>query len=178
MPEPEHKPLTPSPATLPRQRLSGPVIVGVVPGQPAAVIRKAADLAYSLGVLLLLAHVDVDRYPVSGKPDDGRASALIDPGGLEEDEGTEILRTHLAGELASGDVPWEYVQLAGEPAKALGWLATDRHACFVVVGTREGGFEARLEEILKGSLAVRLSHRQKCPVIVIPLSPHSNWDHL
>lgn len=176
MAEQMESPHNPSPAPPPRQRVRGPVLVGVMPGQPALVVRQAADLAYSLGVELLLAHVEVDRYLVGGAEDDAGASAPLDPDGVDEEDGDDALRARIADELAAGDVKWNYLRLAGEPARALGRLAADRHACVVVVGTREGGFEARLEEILKGSLAAHLSHRQKCPVLVIPLDPHSNKD--
>lgn len=96
---------------------------------------------------LVLAHVDVDRCLVGGVKDHGGASAPIDPYGLDpggldvegpDDEDSAYgLRTRIAEELAAGDVQWNYVRLAGKPARALGRLAADRHACVVVVGARE-----------------------------------------
>lgn len=152
-------------------RIRGAVLAGVVPGQPPAVVRRAAELAYSLGVELVLAHVDVTRVQTGA----AGTSAPIDPDGVEEEsDGTgNLLRSVFAKELAHYDLRWSFVQLAGEPAKALGQLAARVHASFIVVGTRERGVGARIEEILTGSVSVHLAHRQGCPVLVVPLGPHS-----
>lgn len=157
-------------------KIRGAVVAGVIPRQPPVVIRRAAELAYSLGVELVLAYVDVTRFPVADSDGPGGASAPIDPDGVDEEYDPEgagtTLQKRIATELASYDLPWSFVQLAGEPARALGHLAATVQASVIVVGTRERGLGARLEEILTGSVSVHLAHRQSCPVLVVPLGTH------
>ncbi len=81
--------------------------------------------------------------------------------------------SRIAGQLGGFDVHWTFSTLAGEPARALSRLADTINACVIVVGTRERGLGARLEELLVGSVAVHLTHRQGRPVLVIPLDPHT-----
>ncbi len=177
-----HKNTQTHPAPLPRQRLAGPVVVGVTPRQPAIVIRQAAALAYSLGVGLVFAYVDVTRYMVQEHDGADDTSAPIDPDGVDEPDDVEgaarSLRETIGAELGGGDAVgaeprWSFVTLAGEPARALGRFAESVHACVIVVGTREGGVGSRLENFLVGSVAVHLTHRQHRPVLVIPLAPRS-----
>ncbi len=160
----------------PSGRIRGPVVVGVVPGQPSIVIERAADLAASLDVELLAAHVDVTRYALKSADGSAGASAPIDPDGWDETDdvvnAAGSLRAAIASELEPRSVRWSFVELVGEPAAALGRLAETRSACVIVVGTRERGIGARLEELLTGSVAVHLSHRQNCPVLVVPITPH------
>jgi nucleotide-binding universal stress UspA family protein len=166
---------------LPREKLTGPVVVGVVPGQPDIVIRQSAALAYSLGVGLVFAYVDVTRYLIQDHDGAAYSSAPIDPDGVDEPDDAEgaalSIRESIGAELGTGEgedpePDWELVTLAGEPARALGRLAERVQACMIVVGTRERGVGARLEEFLIGSVAVHLTHRQHRPVLVIPLDPH------
>lgn len=157
-------------------KIRGAVIAGVIPRQPLVVIRRAAELAYSLGVELVLAYVDVTRYQLAGSDGVSGSSAPIDPDGVDDEYDPEgagaTLRAHITTELASYNLPWSFVQLAGEPARALGHLAATVQASVIVVGTRERGLGARLEEILTGSVSVHLAHRQSCPVLVVPLGTH------
>lgn len=173
---------TPPTSGNPPQRMGGPIVVGMVPGQPAAVLQQAARLATSLGVELIVAHADVTRYAVSSRAGGPGTSAPIDPDGVDEadDAGGPLggMRAAVALELGSGTVRWSFVQLPGEPAAALGRLAQELHACMIVVGTREPGLGARVEELLTGSVAVHLSHRQNCPVLVVPLGAHTRWTAL
>jgi len=164
---------TAGPAYVPR-KISGPILMGVVPGQPLAVAHRAAELAYSLGVKLICAYVDVTSY-LAEEPD-GRAEALpIDPDGIDDDiEGISAeINEHLAAALQGAGVDWSFVTLAGDPARALGRLAESTDTSVIVVGTRERGLDARFEELLVGSVAVHLTHRQHRPVLVVPLAPHS-----
>lgn len=160
-----------------RQRVSGPVVAAVVPGQPEIVVQQAADLAYSLGVDVVFAYVDVTRYLVEDGNGGDDQSAPIDPDGAEDPDDAEgtsrSLRTSVAQKMGSAEVKWTFVTLAGEPARSLGRLAKDVKACMIVVGTRERGVGARLEKLLVGSIAVHLTHRQLCPVLVVPLAPAS-----
>ena len=60
-PENETRPATGRKQYVPR-RITGPVLMGVVPGQPLAVAHRAAELAHSLNVGLICAYVDVTSY--------------------------------------------------------------------------------------------------------------------
>jgi nucleotide-binding universal stress UspA family protein len=146
--------------------------MGVVPGQPLAVAHRAAELAFSLNVELICAYVDVTTY-LAEEPD-GRVEARpIDPDGVDDDiEGISAgIAEHLREALGGTGIRWSFLTLSGEPARALGRLAETRDASIIVVGTRERGFGARFEELLVGSVAVHLTHRQHRPVLVVPLAP-------
>jgi len=170
----------------PIDRIAGPVVMGAVPGQPQAVALRAAELALSLGVPLICAYVDVTSYladdPGGRRPSDPSGARPIDPDGIDDDvEGiAAALKARLGETLEAGGVPWSFVALAGDPARALGRLAEASGASIIVVGTRERGLGARFEELLVGSVAVHLTHRQHRPVLVVPLAPqlrhHSRED--
>jgi len=161
------------PPFVPR-RISGPVLMGVVPGQPLAVAHRAAELAFSLGVKLICAYVDVTSY-LAEEPDGRAEPRPIDPDGIDDDvEGiSAAMAERLREALGGAGVDWSFMTLAGEPARALGRLAESTDASVIVVGTRERGLGARFEELLVGSVAVHLTHRQHRPVLVVPLAPHS-----
>lgn len=154
------------------RRITGPVLMGVVPGQPLAVVHRAAELASSLGVALVCAYVDVTTYLADG-PGGRGAARPIDPDGIDDDvEGIGAgIKDRLRDALGGSAVPWSFVTLAGDPARALGRLAETTDASIIVVGTRERGLGARFEELLVGSVAVHLTHRQHRPVLVVPLAP-------
>jgi nucleotide-binding universal stress UspA family protein len=156
------------------RRITGPVLMGVVPGQPLAVMHRAAELAHSLNVKLICAYVDVTTY-LAEEPDGRAGAAPIDPDGIDDDiEGISAgINERLREALAGSGVQWSFVTLAGDPARALGRLAESSDASTIVVGTRERGLGARLEELLVGSVAVHLTHRQHRPVLVVPLGPHA-----
>ncbi|WP_307036653.1 universal stress protein [Arthrobacter sp. B3I4] len=159
-------------AAVSAQRITGPVLMGVVPGQPLAVAHRAADLAFSLDVELVCAYVDVTTY-LAEEPG-GRAEARpLDPDGVDDDiEGISAATKERLREALDGTgVRWSFVTLAGDPARALGRLAESADASVIVVGTRERGLGARFEELLVGSVAVHLTHRQHRPVLVVPLAP-------
>jgi nucleotide-binding universal stress UspA family protein len=160
-------------AFVPR-KITGPVLMGVVPGQPLAVAHRAAELAYSLDVELMCAYVDVTSY-LAEEPD-GRIEALpIDPDGIDDDieSISAAIKDRLQEAFDGTGIRWSFVTLAGEPARALGRVAESTDASVIVVGTRERGLGARLEELLVGSVAVHLTHRQHRPVLVVPLAPHA-----
>jgi nucleotide-binding universal stress UspA family protein len=162
------------PAAYVPRRITGPVLMGVVPGQPLAVAHRAADLAHSLNVKLICAYVDVTTY-LAEEPDGRVEARLIDPDGIDDDiEGISAgIRERLQDALDGTGVRWSFVTLAGDPARALGQMAESTDASLIVVGTRERGFGARLEELLVGSVAVHLTHRQHRPVLVVPLAGHA-----
>lgn len=165
------------------------LVVGVVRHQPDAVVREAARFAARLGADLVCASVDVGRYIVQEHPDGTVTSAPVDPdlpelgeavfdpeiearlrellGGPADDTGT-------ADSTEDGTPPhvsWSTRALVGDPAQALGRLADALDAEAIVVGTRETGIRAGIQEFFSGSVAVHLAHRQHRPVIVIPLTP-------
>jgi len=88
-------------------------------------------------------------------------------------ESAQALRERLQEALDGSGLRWSFVTLAGDPARALGRLAESADASVIVVGTRERGLGARFEELLVGSVAVHLTHRQHRPVLVVPLAPHT-----
>lgn len=154
-------------------RIIGPVLAAVHPGQNPTVIHRAAELAASLGSDLVCAYVDVTSYLLREALDGTVESRPIDPDTVDDDadEVAERLRFRLEHELTPYGVAWSYTTLAGEPARALGRFADKINAALIVVGTREHGIGARLEELLSGSIAVHLTHRQHRPVVVVPLHP-------
>nr|WP_254106700.1 universal stress protein [Arthrobacter sp. 68b] len=66
-------------------------------------------------------------------------------------------------------IRWTFRTVSGDPARARGQFAESADASVIVVGTRELGLGTRLEQLLVGSVAVGLTHRQHRPVLVVPL---------
>lgn len=151
---------------------SAPVVVGVAPGQRPEVARTAAALAAALGVDLVVAWADPARYVVQEHADGSVLSDAIDPESGEgpgAPTGNEALDP-LRGVLDAGGAPWTYRSLAGEPARALARLAAVVGARMIVVGSREPGLVPMLAEFFTGSVAVQLTHRQRIPVLVVPVT--------
>lgn len=156
------------------------IVVGVVRGQPDAVISTATQFAERFGAELVCAFVDAGRYTVDERPDGTVVSLSIDP-----DLGDEIveefdpgLRTAISAVMAGHDVPWSVRLLAGDPAQELADLADELDAEMIVVGTREPGLKGSLHEFFNGSVSAHLAHRQHRPVIVVPLNPVGEGDAL
>lgn len=151
------------------ETLHGAVITGVVPGEPARVIKEAARYAKVLGAPLIVAHVDVTRFVTYEDPDGYVHSAPIDMniGGGEAD--LEIVRSEAAAVLEGSPVEWHVRQLVGDPALALKHLAEAVDARLLVVGTRKRGIGESIREFFTGSVAARLAHRQHRPILVVPL---------
>ena len=149
--------------------LHGAVIAGVVPGEPARVVREAARYAKVLGAPLLVVHVDVTRFVTYEDPDGYVHSAPIDMniGGGEAD--LTLVKNETAAALEGRDVSWTARQLVGDPAIAIKHLADELDARLIVVGTRKHGIGESIREFFTGSVAVRLAHRQHRPVLVVPL---------
>ncbi|MDJ0350097.1 universal stress protein [Cryobacterium sp. PH29-G1] len=160
--------------------MSTVVIVGVTPGQPDAVVLEAAVVAAQFHAELVCATVDAGRYLVDEYADGSIMSLPVDPDLLDlDEEGFPIaLRTHLATLLDGRDLVWSTRAVAGDPARALAHLADSLNAALIVVGTRERGMRASLQEFFGGSVAVHLAHRQHRPVLVIPLAPVAFRDEL
>ncbi len=158
----------------------GGVVVAVVAGQPVAVLEQAARLAGDLGVPLVCATVDPNRYLVSNYVDGTVVALPYDPDLPEaaEEEFDAELEERVRAVLEGRGVPFGFKQLAGDPAWALTRLADEVDARYIVVGTREAGLRGSLREFFNGSVAVHLAHRQHRPVIVVPLAPVAGAESL
>lgn len=148
------------------------VIVGVIPGQPARVLREAARYARLLGSPLIVVHVDVTRFVTYEDPDGYVHSAPID---LDIASGETQLRevtdaaTAEFGASGTDGLDWSVHQLVGDPALAIKHLGEQSQARLIVVGTRRRGFGESIREFFTGSVAARLAHRQSRPILVVPL---------
>lgn len=161
---------TPTPHPEASGKMSGPILVGVMPGQQPAVLEQAARFAARAGLPLVCAYADVTVYPVDGTT--GGSAAPIDPDTVDGAQGIpESLATTIAQLLADQDVEWSIVPLAGEPAHALAREARSIGASMIVVGTREHKLTAAIKELTAGSVARHLFHRQDVPVLVVPVNP-------
>lgn len=149
------------------------VVVGVVPGQPPAVVAEAARFAAAFGAELVCALVDPSRYPVPGAAGGEVQAASIDPDLADDAELTfdPDAEAMIAETLAGTGVRWSTRALAGGPAVELTRLADDLDAIMIVVGTRPAGFRGTVHEFLSGSVAAQLAHHQRRPVVVVPLHP-------
>lgn len=156
-------------AFVPR-RITGPVLAGVVPGQPVEVVQRAAELADNLGVKLICAYVDITTY-LDDEPDEGNQAGPFGSEAVDDAEGVSTgIRERRQGILAAAAVRWSFLILSGNPARALGQLAESANVSLIVVGTREPDLGTRLEHLLVGSVAVQLTRSQRRPVLVVPLA--------
>jgi nucleotide-binding universal stress UspA family protein len=156
------------------------IVVGVTSGQPASVVEQAASFASRFEAELVCAYADTGRYTVEETWDGTVRSVPIDPDlpWLGEPEFPAELEARLSEILTVRGVSWSTRALAGDPANALGHLASTVDALMIVVGTRRASVRGSVQEFLNGSVAVHLAHRQHRPVVVIPLSPISSQDSL
>lgn len=149
-----------------RDRFRGAVIVGAVPGESARVYAEAADIAHALGVPLVVAYVDVTRF-IAGTGEAAEVLSVPVDIALSAGEFDDVA-AEAGGHLADFAGDWAVRQVVGDPALALRRLAGEVDARMIVVGTRKRGVSERLREVLYGSVAVRLAHRQRRPVLVVP----------
>ena len=164
----------PQPSTSRMVPVAGhPLVVGIVPGQPELVALTAAEWARSAGASsLYFAYADASRYVREEHPDGSVWHEDIDPDSADPDQWRERQReieAFLGEVLAGSDIPWHLRYLAGRADRALTHLARAVDAAGFVVGTRAPGAGARMREALGGSVAVRLTHHQHRPVLVVPL---------
>lgn len=123
-------------------------------------MRRAAELAYTLNVKLICVYVDITSY-LTDEPDDGPVD--------DAEAASAGILEHLENTLDGNGIRGSFRTLSGDPARALGEFAESADASVIVVGTRELGLGIRLEQLLIGSVAVDLTHRQHRPVLVVPL---------
>lgn len=154
-------------------RTAPPVIVGVTSGQPDAVVLAASEFAAQFGAELICASVDPSRYVLEELPDGSVTSASFDPDSLEMP--TTVFDPGLLAQvervLQGRSVTWSTRALAGEPAHALGHLASTVRAVMIIVGSREPTIRHTLRTYFTGSVAARLARGQHRPVVIIPLDP-------
>ncbi|SDO39360.1 Nucleotide-binding universal stress protein, UspA family [Microbacterium sp. ru370.1] len=155
---------------------AGAVIAGVVPGQSPRVVREAARYAALSGAPLVIVHVDTTRFVAFEDPDGYVHSSTVDVAGAASKAALEEVRRAATEALADDDVSWSVRQEIGDPALALIHLADELGASLLVVGTRKRGLGESLREFLTGSVAARLTHRQRRPVLVVPLGEPAGAD--
>lgn len=154
------------------------VIVGVTPGQTSRVVREAARYAKLLQVELLVVHVDVSRFVTYEDPDGYVHTAPIDVSVGSGEVDLERVRAEAESVLASSGVSWTVRQLVGDPAHSITHLADEIDARLIVVGTRKRGVGESIREFFMGSVAARLAHRQKHPILVVPLGEPTDIEDL
>ncbi|MFK0084496.1 universal stress protein [Glutamicibacter sp. NPDC090743] len=146
------------------------MVMGVEPGMSPAVLAAAASLARGLDAKLVCIHADSGRF-VTDKLAEGNLLASAAP-----------LSEELAWELNSvvTGVELESYTVAGDPAKVLAAVAEQLDAQMIVVGTRRPGIRNKMAQLVEGSIAVALAHKQHRPVLVIPQQPSEEnelpWD--
>jgi len=155
-----------------QQAAHGFVVAGVVPGSGETVVATAADLASRFGTGLLCVTVEPDRLAFAEGIDGTVLSYPLDP-----DDYTETLafdpdlEARLRSTASVRGVELRTSVVAGEPAHCLSMLAEQLDAPLIVVGSREAGLRGSVREFFAGSVALHLSHRQRRPVVVVPLAP-------
>ncbi|GII99844.1 nucleotide-binding universal stress UspA family protein [Sediminihabitans luteus] len=151
---------------------SGPVVVGVHPGQGQDVARRAAQLARRLGVGLVCVWVDPASV-LEHDADGARVVVPLDPDG-DAWAGDDALRADLAAQLDGTGVAWSYERTAGEVRDGIVAAAEAHDATLVVVGTHKPGFGRWMETVIGTSVAGRLAHSQHRPVTVLPNLHHDH----
>ncbi|SDO94804.1 Universal stress protein family protein [Arthrobacter sp. ok909] len=147
-----------------------PVVVAVLPGQHPEVLQTAGALAKRLAVPLVCAYVDEASYLVEWDPERSAHRLSLHPD-TDNDEiraTTQELRSVIEARCGGLAIDWTLRTLAGDPARALGRLATETNALMIVVGTPEPGLGHRISAALNGSVAAWLSHHQEHPILIVP----------
>ncbi len=148
---------------------TGAVVVGVVPGLPDRLLDEAARYAALFGTRLVIASVDATRFVTYEDPDGTPHSAPIDINIANAADAVEKVRLQAAARLDQRGIRWTIRSLVGDPATALKDLADQLDSPVIVVGTRRRGVGETIREFFVGSVAARLTHRQRRPVLVVPL---------
>lgn len=161
------------------------IVVGIAPEISDAVLHSAANLARRLDAELVCVCVDTDSVLVEERPDGTAITRVVMPATLDggpylpatasenvSARVDEAIEARLKDVLGT-KIQWRSVATAGDPADRLASIAKKLDAIMIVIGTRKPGFRGTLREFVRGSVAVRLAHRQHVPILVVPQSPHS-----
>lgn len=149
-----------------------PVVVGVQPDQPPTVVEQAVGFARALGTGLVCVWVDPSQVVVTVEDDGTWDTTPVDPDrddGVDGSPAEAALFAHVRDQLAGAGVPWRFEYAAGETARGLHAAAESHDAPMIVVGTRRPGFGGWMTEVVGGSVAGRLAHTQRRPVLVVPV---------
>jgi nucleotide-binding universal stress UspA family protein len=156
-------------ASKPGPAAHGAVIVGVVPNQSPRVVKEGARYARLLDAPLLVVHVDMTRFVTYEDPDGFVHSAPVDLAATTGETELAQVRAEASAVLDGHGLDWSVRQLVGDPALAIKHLADDIDARLLVIGTRKRGFGDSVREFFTGSVAARLAHRQRRPILVVPI---------
>lgn len=143
------------------------ILVGVYPGESSRVIQEGLKAARESGDALVFAHVRATSYLAEwDTPRDRRENPPV------ETRGDDLLTAELTSTIsaiAGLDTDWTLRLIDGDPPKALARLAEEINASRIIVGSRLPGFVNAVDEWLSRSVAMRLIHLQRRPVVVVPL---------
>ncbi|MGH1562406.1 universal stress protein [Mumia sp. DW29H23] len=144
-----------------------PILAGVNATQDASVPRQAAALATRMDADLVCAWIDTTRLPREGDGTDA-VTVPVDPDVVGSDGTESEVLARVRAALDGATARWTLVRASGEVVSALRTVADTYDAALVVVGTRRPGIVEWVDEALGGSVAGRLAHTQKRPVVVVP----------
>jgi nucleotide-binding universal stress UspA family protein len=146
-------------------------IVGIAPDQPDLVMQTALRWAKTgLFDRLIAVYVDPTLIQVDGHWEP------LDPDSLDEEQRVQAIELgqRIDRMARSSGFPVTFRRLGGDPMRCLSDEAKRADAKAIIVGTREHGPVAAVEEWLRGSISVRLEHSQSVPVVVIPLGKYDD----
>lgn len=157
----------------------GPVLVGVTGDQPSIVAEQGVRFAEAFDASIVFAWVDTTQF-TTGFMSDGTVAFSSFEGDAEAGAVPDASWLDERAREAVGDrsLAWTTKVGSGQPAAVLAAFADEVQARMIVVGTREPGFMAGLQEFLGGSVAAHLAHTQSRPVVVVPLTPVKKGDSL
>ena len=150
------------------------VVVGVIPGQAAHVVRGAAELAGRLGANLVCVWSDTSRTVVGTEHDGSLVTTPLDPDHVDaSDEVTADaeLAAEVAEHLSGYAGPWRFVYTVGAATQVLAAAAREHDAWMIAVGSRRPGLGGWMNHLVGGSTAGRLAHTQPVPVTIVPQTP-------
>ncbi len=148
------------------------MVVGVIPGQSAAVVQEAARLARAMSAGLVCVWSDAARTFVARDPDGTLVTTPLDPDHVDDREDEVAAEVELAAEvervLEGSDVPWRFVYTVGEASRELARLGQESGAAMIVIGSRRPGLGGWMNHLIGGSTAGHLAHTQPLPVTIVP----------
>jgi nucleotide-binding universal stress UspA family protein len=150
---------------------AGAVVVGVQAGQVRDVVTVAAQIAERFAVPLVCVTVDPALLSAGNRADGSEIIEPLDPDSADArpvdlpDADRGVIDQIAAARSVQAFVLTE----VGDPARALAAVAEERDAVMIVIGTQTG--RRRITEFFNGSVAARLAHQQRRPVLVVPVDP-------